>query len=96
MDHEKHSKNPDTSDAEGAEDAEDTGRVRSASGVTPRRWDDRIIKTVSLVLVAVVVVFAVLNGEAAARAIGSFRTFVTGNFTWYFVVLATMALMFCI
>ena len=64
--------------------------------MTPRGWDDRIIKTVSLILVGVVVVFTVFNGEVAAHAIGVFRTFVTRNFTWYFVVLATLALFFCI
>lgn len=74
----------------------DSKEARPASAVTPRGWDDRIIKSVSLILVGVVVVFTVFNGEAAAHAIGVFRTFVTRNFTWYFVVLATLALFFCI
>ena len=74
----------------------DSKQAPPASAVTPRGWDDRIIKTVSLILVGVVVVFTVFNGEVAAHAIGVFRTFVTRNFTWYFVVLATLALFFCI
>lgn len=61
-----------------------------------RAVDDRIIKAVSLALVAVVVVYAMTSAEAAAAAIGSFRTVVTEYFTWYFVVLATLALLFCI
>lgn len=61
-----------------------------------RALDDRIIKFVSLGLVAAVVIFAVASAESAAAAIGSFRTVVTEYFTWYFVVLATLALLFCL
>lgn len=84
MDNQTHPDNPDSE------------HPQSASVVTPRRWDDRIVKTVSLVLVGAVVIFAVISSAAAANAIGSFRTFVTGNFTWYFVTLATVALIFCV
>lgn len=74
----------------------DSEEAPSASAATPRDRDDRAIKSVSLLLVGVVVVVTVFNGEIAARAIEAFRTFVTRNFTWYFVVLATLALFFCI
>ena len=84
MDNQSHPDNPDSE------------HPHPTSVVTPRRWDDRIVKTVSLVLVGAVVIFAVLSSTAAANAIGSFRTFVTGNFTWYFVTLATVALIFCV
>ncbi|SPT54268.1 Glycine betaine transporter BetP [Actinomyces bovis] len=77
-------------------DNPDSECCTSVSAVTPRRWDDLIIKTISLVLVGAVVTFAVLSSSVAANAIGSFRTFVTGNFTWYFVTLATVALAFCV
>ncbi len=63
---------------------------------THRRSDDGIIKVVSLVLIGAVVVFAVANADAAAAGIGVFRTFVTQYFTWYFVLLATLALVFCL
>jgi len=63
---------------------------------THRRSDDSIIKGLALALVGAVVVFAVASAEAAAGAIGSFRTGVTQYFTWYFVLLATLALFFCI
>ncbi|NLI18297.1 MAG: BCCT family transporter [Actinomycetales bacterium] len=61
-----------------------------------RHRDDGIIRIASLVLIGGVVVFAVANADAAAAGIGAFRTFVTQYFTWYFVVLATAALVFCL
>ncbi len=66
------------------------------SALRVRAQDDRIIKGLSLVLVAAVVVYATANSEGAANAIGAFRTAVTRYFTWYFVVLATLALIFSI
>ena len=83
-------------DSQSHPDSPDSEQPRHTSSVTSRQWDDRTIKTVSLVLVGAVVVFAVLSSAAAANAIGAFRTVVTGNFTWYFVTLATTALIFCI
>ncbi len=61
---------------------------------THRSRDDGIIKAVSLVLIGAVVIFAVANADAAASGIGTFRTFVTQYFTWYFVILASAALFF--
>ena len=61
-----------------------------------RHRDDGIIKAVSLLLIGVVVVFAVANADAAANGIATFRTFVTQYFTWYFVILASAALFFCL
>ena len=55
----------------------DSEEAPSASAATPRDRDDRAIKSVSLLLVGVVVVVTVFNGEIAARAIEAFRTFVT-------------------
>lgn len=65
-------------------------------GISSRRRDDRTVKGISLLLVGFVAIFAVAQSEMAAEAITSFRTFVTRNFTWYFVSLATIALLFCI
>ncbi len=61
-----------------------------------RAFDERIIRIVALVLVGAVVMYAVLQAGPAADAIGRFRTGVTQNFTWYFVILGTLALIFCI
>ena len=61
-----------------------------------RRGDDTIIKGVSLAIVGFVVIVAMASAETAADAIGDFRTGVTQYFTWYFVVLATLALLFCV
>ncbi len=65
-------------------------------GLRVRAQDDRIIKGLSLALVAAVVVYAMSNSEGAATAIGAFRTGVTRYFTWYLVVLAALALTFSI
>lgn len=61
-----------------------------------RRRDDVVIRGISLALVGAVVVYALLNRAGAASVIGTFRTWITEYFTWYFVVLATAALVFCI
>lgn len=61
-----------------------------------RRRDDMAIRSASLVLAGAVVIYALLNRADAASIIGTFRTWVTEYFTWYFVVLATVALVFCI
>ncbi len=58
--------------------------------------DDAIIKVLSLAVVGGVVVVAVVSAEGAASAIGGFRTGVTQYFTWYFVVLASLALFYCV
>lgn len=61
-----------------------------------RAVDDRVIRGVSLALIGATVAYALLASESASSTIDGFRTFVTANFTWYFVILATIALIFCI
>lgn len=62
----------------------------------PRRRDDIVIRGISLALAGAVVLYALLNRADAASVIGTFRTWITEHFTWYFVVLATLSLVFCI
>ncbi|WP_127842086.1 BCCT family transporter [Actinomyces wuliandei] len=68
----------------------------SLTAVPRRRREDWAVKTGSLLLVSLVIILTVVYSDAAASVISSFRTVVTNGFTWYFVVLATLALLFCI
>lgn len=61
-----------------------------------RAADDRFIKSISVVLIAAVVVFATFRASSAASGIATFRTWVTQNTTWYFSVLASASLFFCV
>ncbi|AZQ77619.1 BCCT family transporter [Flaviflexus ciconiae] len=61
-----------------------------------RNRDNSIIRIVSLILIGAVVALALLNATGAANLIHSFRTTVTGSLTWYLVLLATVALIFCL
>lgn len=71
---------------------------REAPELTAKRRerDDSVIRIISVVLIGTVVALALLNATGAASLINSFRTAVTGGLTWYLVVMATAALLFCL
>lgn len=58
--------------------------------------DRLIIKVVPPVLIATVVLLVILNPDAAASIISDMRTFVTGKFTWLFIVYSIIAVTVCI
>ncbi len=60
-----------------------------------RLVDDTAIKWLAIVFVVAILVFAIALPEVAADAIKTARTFVTGYFTWFFVLYSVIALGFC-
>ena len=58
--------------------------------------DRLIIKVVPPLLIAAVILMVVLNPEGAAGGISNMRTFVTGRFTWLFIVYSLIAVVVCI
>ena len=64
--------------------------------VKQRSRDDVALRIAALLLIVVVVVFCLLQPEMCRNAIQAARTFVTKYFSWYFVILGTAALVFCL
>ena len=58
--------------------------------------DRLIIKVVPPVLIAAVIVMVIMDPEGAAGVISNMRTFVTGRFTWLFIVYSLIAVGVCI
>ena len=79
------------------EPASETETVGTGTSPDPARHrDDQIVKAIALVIIGAVITYTVVNSAAAASAIDVFRTWVTRYFSWYFVTLATIALVFCL
>ncbi|RAX49238.1 BCCT family transporter [Arthrobacter sp. AQ5-05] len=58
--------------------------------------DRLLIKIIPPVLIAVVILLVILNPEGAANVISDMRTFVTGKFTWLFILYSVIAVVVCI
>lgn len=58
--------------------------------------DRLLITVVPPALIVAAVIYVTVDSEGAAEAIGIMRTFVTGEFTWLFVVYSLIALTVCI
>ena len=79
------------------EPASETETVGTGTSPDPARHrDDQIVKAIALVIIGAVITYTVVNSAAAASAIDVFRTWATRYFSWYFVTLATIALVFCL
>ncbi|WP_022871477.1 BCCT family transporter [Yaniella halotolerans] len=58
--------------------------------------DRLLITIIPPVLIVVAVIWVIADSQGAADAIGALRTFVTGEFTWLFVLYSLIALAVCI
>src|SRR5699024_3436716 len=58
--------------------------------------DRLLITIIPPVLIVAAVIWVIADSEGAADAIGVLRTFVTGEFTWLFVLYSLIALAVCI
>ncbi|NDV13389.1 BCCT family transporter [Crenobacter caeni] len=70
-----------------------------ASNLPPRRAmlnQSLFIRLLCCLAIALVIGAALVEPQAAARAIDAARTFVTRYFTWYYALLATLALATCL
>lgn len=58
--------------------------------------DRLLITIIPPVLIIAAVIWVILNPTGAAETISSMRTFVTGEFTWLFIIYSLVALIVCI
>ena len=75
-----------------------SGRVRRSDTETPElKGSDRLlIKVVPPVLILALIGVVLLNPTGVADVISTMRTFVTGEFTWFFVVYSLVAVGVCV
>ena len=75
-----------------------SGRVRRSDTETPElKGSDRLlIKVVPPVLILALIGMVLLNPTGVADVISTMRTFVTGEFTWFFVVYSLAAVGVCV
>ncbi|WP_431710205.1 BCCT family transporter [Glutamicibacter uratoxydans] len=58
--------------------------------------DRLLIRTIPPVLIISVIIWVLTNPEGASAVISTMRTYVTGNFTWLFVLYSVFAVVVCI
>lgn len=58
--------------------------------------DRLVIKVLPPVLIATVILLVILNPVGAAKVISNMRTFVTGKFTWLFILYSIVAVVVCV
>nr|WP_209912102.1 BCCT family transporter [Paeniglutamicibacter psychrophenolicus] len=58
--------------------------------------DRLVIKVLPPVLIATVILLVILNPVGAAKVISNMRTFVTGKFTWLFIMYSIIAVAVCV
>lgn len=61
-----------------------------------RLRDDVLIRIMASAIIAIILALAILYPDTARDAIQNARTWVTRYFSWYFVLLASAALLFCV